>query len=58
MHLCFYWFYLNGNELRHFVALFLTDMPSYMGLGFECRDVHPKPVANEFYTKLFVFQMS
>jgi len=51
-------FYLNGNELRHFIALFLTDMPSYMGLGFECRDVHPKPVANEFYTKLFVFQMS
>ncbi len=49
-------FYLNGNEIRHFVALFLTDMPSYMGLGFECRDPHPQPVANEFYTKLYVFQ--
>lgn len=51
-------FYLAGNELRYFIALFLTDMPSYMGLGFECRDLHPKPVANEFYTKLYVFQMS
>lgn len=51
-------FYLAGNELRYFIALFLTDMPSYMGLGFECRDLHPQPAANEFYTKLYVFQMS
>lgn len=51
-------FYLSGNELRHFIALFLTDMPSYMGLGFECRDPHPTPAANEFYTKLYVFQES
>ena len=51
-------FYLAGNELRHFIALFLTDMPSYMGLGFECRDPHPKPAANEFYTKLYVFQVA
>lgn len=50
-------FYLKGNEIRHFVALFLTDMPSYMGLGFECRDPHPQPAPNEFYTKLYVFQM-
>lgn len=51
-------FYLAGNEIRHFIALFLTDMPSYMGLGFECRDPHPTPAANEFYTKLYVFRES
>lgn len=50
-------FYLSGNEVRFFVALFLTDMPSYMGLGFECRDPHPQPAANEFYSKYYVFQM-
>ncbi|MBK7938522.1 MAG: hypothetical protein IPJ82_16195 [Lewinellaceae bacterium] len=50
-------FYLAGNEIRYFIALFLTDMPSYMGLGFECRDPHPQPAPNEFYTKLYVFQM-
>lgn len=49
-------FYLSGNEIRYFVALFLTDMPSYMGLGFECRDPHPVPAPNEHYTKLYVFQ--
>jgi hypothetical protein len=48
-------FYLEGNEVRHFMALFLTDMPSYMGLGFECRDPHPTPAPNEHYTKLYVF---
>lgn len=50
-------FYLSGNEIRYFIALFLTDMPSYMGLGFECRDPHPVPASNEHYTKLYVFQM-
>lgn len=50
-------FYLTGNELRFFMAVFLTDMPSYMGLGFECRDPHPRPAPNEHYTKLYVFQM-
>jgi hypothetical protein len=50
-------FYLTGNEIRYFIALFLTDMPSYMGLGFECRDPHPVPAPNEHYTKLYVFQM-
>jgi hypothetical protein len=49
-------FYLTGNELRYFLGLFLTDMPSYMGLGFECRDPHPVPAPNEHYTKLYVFQ--
>lgn len=50
-------FYLKGNEIRYFIALFLTDMPSYMALGFECRDPHPQPAANEFYSKYYVFQI-
>lgn len=50
-------FYLDGNEIRYFMALFLTDMPSYMGLGFECRAPHPTPAPNEHYSKLYVFQM-
>jgi hypothetical protein len=49
-------FYRAGNEVRLFTALFLPDMPSYTGLGFEIRDVHWEPVANERYTKLFVFR--
>ncbi len=50
-------FYLTGNELRYFIALFMTDMPTYMAMGFECRDPHPEPAPNEHYTKLYVFQM-
>ncbi len=50
-------FYLTGNEIRYFIALFLTDMPSYMSLGFECRDPHPTPAPNEHYTKLYVFHL-
>jgi hypothetical protein len=48
--------YRGGNEARLFTALFLPDMPSYTGLGFEIRDVHQEPVENERYTKLFVFR--
>jgi hypothetical protein len=48
-------FYLNGNEARLFIAFFLADMPSYMGLGFETRDIHYEPAPSEHYTKLFVF---
>ena len=48
-------FYLAGNALRLFLALFLGDMPSYTALGFETRDPHPKPAPNEHYTKLYVF---
>ncbi|MCO6478960.1 MAG: hypothetical protein J5I94_20165 [Phaeodactylibacter sp.] len=51
-------FYLSGNEARLFTALFLTDMPSYMALGFECRDPHPTPAPNEHYTKLYVFRIT
>ena len=49
-------FYRAGNEARQFTALFLPDMPTYVGLGFEIRDVHHEPVENERYTKLFVFE--
>ncbi|MDJ0663440.1 MAG: hypothetical protein QNJ75_02695 [Acidimicrobiia bacterium] len=49
-------FYRAGNEVRLFTALFVPDMPSYTGLGFEIRDVHWEPVENERYTKLFVFR--
>ena len=51
-------FYLKGNEVRMFMALFLADMPTYMSLGFEQRDPHPTPAPNEHYTKLYVFQLS
>ncbi|MCB0520822.1 MAG: hypothetical protein H6577_21430 [Lewinellaceae bacterium] len=50
-------FYAGGNEARLFIGLFLPDMPSYMGLGFECRDQHHSPAPNEHYTKLFVFKI-
>ena len=50
-------FYLRGNEARFFIALFLPEMPSYMGLGFEQRDPHPTPAPNEHYTKLYVFHL-
>jgi hypothetical protein len=49
-------FYMQGNALRLFIALFLTDMPSYMALGFETRDIHHHRAPNEHYTKLYVFQ--
>lgn len=49
-------YYRTGNEARAFSALFLPDMPSYTGLGFEIRDVHWEPAENERYTKLFVFR--
>lgn len=49
-------FYRAGNEVRYFTALFLPDMPSYTGLGFETRDTRWEPAANEHYTKLFVFR--
>lgn len=48
--------YLTGLEARFFTAMFLTDMPSYAGLGYEIRDTHREPVENERYTKLFVFK--
>ena len=50
-------FYLHGNAVRFFLGLFVTDMPSYMGLGFTCRDLHIFPAPNEHYTKLYVFEI-
>ena len=50
-------FYLTGNQIRHFIALFLPSLPSYMALGFETRDIHTEPAPNEHYTKLYVFQV-
>jgi hypothetical protein len=47
--------YRNGNVVRAFLSLFLTDVPSYVALGHEVRDVHLTPWPNEHYTKLFVF---
>ena len=51
-------FYLAGNEVRLFVALFLTELPSYVGAGFLQRDAHPTPAPNEHYTKLYVFRIA
>ena len=50
-------FYRTGNLFRYFVALFLTDMPSYVGLGFELRNPHDQRGDNEEYSKLYVFQI-
>ncbi|MBC8156515.1 MAG: hypothetical protein H7Z72_26835, partial [Bacteroidetes bacterium] len=51
-------FYRTGNVARYFIALFLTDMPSYVGLGFEVRNQHAQRGLNEEYTKLYVFRIS
>jgi hypothetical protein len=50
-------FYLKGNMVRQFISFFLTEMPSYVGLGFEVRDSHSIRFPNECYTKLYVFQL-
>ena len=49
-------FFLRGNVVRLFLALFVPEMPSYTALGFETRDPHPEPAPNEHYTKLYVFR--
>jgi hypothetical protein len=48
-------FFAAGNAARTMLALFLPDLPSYTGLGFEIRDIHLRPAPNEHYTKLYVF---
>lgn len=50
-------FYRTGNLFRYFTALFLTDMPSYIGLGFELRNSHEERGDNEEYSKLYVFRI-
>jgi hypothetical protein len=49
--------YQTGNHLRFFTGLFLTDMPSYMSLGFETRNLHLERGVNEEYTKLYVYEI-
>lgn len=51
-------FYKKGNHLRFFMGIFLPVLPSYMSLGFECRNKHLDRASNEEYTKLYVFQIS
>jgi len=50
-------FYRSGNVARYFVSLFMPQLPSYVGLGFEVRNPHEQRGANEEYTKLYVFQI-
>ncbi|GAB3938132.1 hypothetical protein [Larkinella terrae] len=50
-------FYRTGNIARYFIALFLNDLPSYVGLGFEVRNLHGQRGANEEYSKLYVFSI-
>ena len=49
-------FYLHAELARLFAGLFLPQLPLYYSLGFELRDRHYEPAANECYTKLYVFQ--
>lgn len=51
-------FYRKGNHLRLFIGLFLSNMPSYMSLGFETRNLHEQRGKNEEYSKLYVFQIN
>lgn len=51
-------FYKKGNHLRFFTGVFLTEMPSYMSLGFECRNQHLVRGKNEEYSKLYVFTIN
>jgi len=51
-------FYRKGNVVRYFVALFLTDMPSYYSLGFEERQPNETRAKNETYSKLYVYEIN
>lgn len=48
-------FYRSGNLCRYFISLFLNDLPAYISLGFEVRNLHHERGANEEYSKLYVF---
>lgn len=50
-------FYRTGNVARYFIGLFLTELPSYVGLGFEVRNLHEHRGENEEYSKLYVFSI-
>ena len=49
-------FHHHGEVARLFTGLFLGRLPLYYALGYEQRDRHTEPAANEYYTKLYVFQ--
>jgi hypothetical protein len=51
-------FYKDGNLLRYFIGLFFKDLPSYISMGFECRNPHISRGKNEEYSKLYVFQIN
>lgn len=51
-------YYQTGNLVRYFVALFMSELPSYVGAGFELRGVNMERAPNEAYSKLFVFRIS
>lgn len=49
--------YASGSVARLFIALLVPDLPSYMALGFELRDVRHRPAPSEHYSKHYVFQV-
>ncbi len=49
-------FHHHGELARMFTGLFLGTLPLYFSLGYEQRDRHQDRWANEFYSKLYVFQ--
>ena len=49
--------YANGSVARLFIALLVPDLPSYMALGFELRDVRDRPGPSEHYSKHYVFHV-
>ena len=51
-------FFRSGNVFRYFVSIFLTNMPSYVSLGFETRALNATRNLNESYSKLYVFKIS
>ncbi len=50
-------YFLSGSVARLFIALLVPDLPSYMALGFELRDVRDRPAPSEHYSKHYVFQV-
>lgn len=51
-------FYRSANHLRYFIGTFLSCLPSYIAMGFECRNQNLNRAINESYSKLYVFQIS
>ena len=49
--------FASGNAARLFIALLVPDLPSYMALGFELRDLHDRPAPSEQYSKHYVFRV-